>query len=617
VTRQQIIGEGSAYTGLAHHHHHQQPISTQHLRRAIQPPGGYHSGQLPLRARMPEMVVQSDFRKVSGITSEVFRQIEAVENEFDATTAAYFESVEKRGEMVIRLLNPQSLGRAGVEASRRYMNTATDGRHSVQFVEIVKRPGQTLGLYIREGDGYRCNDGVFISRIALESAVYNSGLLKVGDEILAVNLVDVRRMSLDDVVIIRSIPRRLVLIIRSRTYAGVQSAMMARKSMSNDYRDPPVVVVKTGVEDEPFEESNSQRDSENGHLMHARLKGLPENIPAMAVSLDGSQQYRGLPPRSGTLEDQVLYYNSQPSHLRNTMRSQPNTYPMQVRDDLWDYRSNVSRSRPYGIITQQPNVLQRQYPRTLENLAEQVHQFYSGYSSDVPQSSTRRSGSLQVTRASVHRPPSSGRQRYWEDYALAATGAHSGSLRRNARLLRTESDHGIPPTMSDDFLDRYVKPLSRGSTPTPPGYPGLVSMQELRQRRIDDLRNSASNQAISSILRRRSYLDGSASDTEASSPNQSHYLLRQRSLGPYSRMVRGSSRDSFQLRSSSLPRTRPITSSLDYRYSSRTPPTRRQQHQQQRQSVRFDRQALGYDEDSDGAVSAPELPATRSRRIGN
>lgn len=46
-------------------------------------------------------------------------------------------------------------------------------------MEILKRPAQTLGLYIREGNGVDRNDGVFISRIALESAVYSSGCLKV------------------------------------------------------------------------------------------------------------------------------------------------------------------------------------------------------------------------------------------------------------------------------------------------------------------------------------------------------------------------------------------------------------------------------------------------------
>lgn len=54
-----------------------------------------------------------------------------------------------------------------------------DSKHAVHLVEIVKRPGQTLGLYIREGNGLDRSDGVFISRIALESAVYNSGCLKV------------------------------------------------------------------------------------------------------------------------------------------------------------------------------------------------------------------------------------------------------------------------------------------------------------------------------------------------------------------------------------------------------------------------------------------------------
>ncbi|KAG8190885.1 hypothetical protein JTE90_010310 [Oedothorax gibbosus] len=116
--------------------------------------------------------------------------------------------------MMVRLLEPASLGRVGAEACRRYLRAA-GASHMVQFVKIVKRSGQTLGLYIREGDLMTQSDGVFISKIALESAVYSSGLLKVEDEILAVNLVDVRHVNLDDVVIMMSIPCRLVLTIWS------------------------------------------------------------------------------------------------------------------------------------------------------------------------------------------------------------------------------------------------------------------------------------------------------------------------------------------------------------------------------------------------------------------
>ena len=132
----------------------------------------------------------------------------------------------------------------------------------MHFVEIVKRPGQTLGLYIREGNGLDRYDGVFISRIAIESAVFNSGCLGVGDEILAVNLIDVTHMSLDDVVIIMSIPRRLVLTIRQRkgrVTGGTGSLLRPDTS-----KIPPVVVIKKDLDEEPFEESND----ENNHMGH-------------------------------------------------------------------------------------------------------------------------------------------------------------------------------------------------------------------------------------------------------------------------------------------------------------------------------------------------------------
>jgi len=86
----------------------------------------------------------------------------------------------------------------------------------IETVEVIKRPGQSLGFYIREGNGVDRVDGVFISRIAPGSAVERNGLLRVGEEIVAVDSVDIMHMSLDDVVILMSIPRRLVLTVRTR-----------------------------------------------------------------------------------------------------------------------------------------------------------------------------------------------------------------------------------------------------------------------------------------------------------------------------------------------------------------------------------------------------------------
>lgn len=72
------------------------------------------------------------------------------------------------------------------------------------------------------------------------------------------NLVDVTRMSLDDVVIIMSIPRRLVLVTR-QPGSGV---MPQPQSRSLEPKPPPVVVIKKELtrDDEPDDD-----DDENGH----------------------------------------------------------------------------------------------------------------------------------------------------------------------------------------------------------------------------------------------------------------------------------------------------------------------------------------------------------------
>lgn len=78
----------------------------------------------------------------------------------------------------------------------------------------------------------------------------------MGDEILAVNLVDVTHMSLDDVVIIMSIPRRLVLAIRQRC-GNRGTGSPGPPSLSRpEQKPPPVVVMKRDLRDEDLDETD-------------------------------------------------------------------------------------------------------------------------------------------------------------------------------------------------------------------------------------------------------------------------------------------------------------------------------------------------------------------------
>lgn len=67
---------------------------------------------------------------------------------------------------------------------------------------------------------------------------------------MAINLVDVRQVSLDDVVIITSIPRRLDM-------------MMTERPAMDEVR-PPVVVVKKEFVEEPNDEYLGPGDSIRG-----------------------------------------------------------------------------------------------------------------------------------------------------------------------------------------------------------------------------------------------------------------------------------------------------------------------------------------------------------------
>lgn len=102
----------------------------------------------------------------------------------------------------------------------------------------------------------------------------------MGDEILAVNLVDVTHMSLDDVVIIMSIPRRLVLAIRQRR-GGRGTNSPAPSQMGRSEQKPPVVVIKRDLRDdeqddiERITKSKSSRERRTGNLISFYINRIP------------------------------------------------------------------------------------------------------------------------------------------------------------------------------------------------------------------------------------------------------------------------------------------------------------------------------------------------------
>ena len=476
-------------------------------------------------------------------------------------------------------------------------------KYSVQLVEIVKRPGQTLGLYIREGNGADRQEGVFISRIALESPVYNSGCLRVGDEVLAVNLVDVTRMSLDDVVIIMSIPRRLLLTTRSRR--GVRQPQ--HQPNRHEPKPPPVVVLKKDYEEEPLDDSNS-----NGDQLRLGALGrppYPHGMPPPQERFSTLPRYR--PPDMSALrhEEPLMYPNRGgpqgppplPPHYGMKTGPHPGP-PMGMGPPHATHPGYGGRGgrmpgpggsrggygMPQGadylyqppppVITEQPRQrhpppfyqYDRSYPKTLESLAERIHSFYG-----------------------PPRPPG--------PHSLEPDIGYGGTLGRSTagrpRLARTLSDQRLPATEREALSDyegssgvsaarRYKAWQQANLAPLQQAYgsedgAALDRYQEAMRRL--------------SALRQRTRSVDYSSDTELLAPR------------PFAARPRSSSS-----RSNSLPRQRPYQGGG---IGSADPLSRQRLGRGVRSSLgpgmrlsASGRHSLaGSEDESDGAVSAPEM----------
>ena len=106
------------------------------------------------------------------------------------------------------------------------------GQFIIRNVPIVKSSSSPLGFFIRQGDGLFRKQGILVSRVTKGSFVESNALLQAGDEILAVNHVDVEGFSLDDVVRLIQIPRKLILKIKTSAFSIKRSSSVGEASSS-------------------------------------------------------------------------------------------------------------------------------------------------------------------------------------------------------------------------------------------------------------------------------------------------------------------------------------------------------------------------------------------------
>lgn len=158
-------------------------------------------------------------KHVKTLNTEIFQKLELIEKQSDLNYEMGL--VEEQGIVITRAIDPYNLMPHLTPKMLHYYQTnfLVGENHVIRFIEIIKRPGQTLGLYIRTVmfeslDMRLTREGLVVTKIESTSPIYDSEVLHVGDEILSINLIDIQGMSLDDVVVLMSIPRRLVLALR-------------------------------------------------------------------------------------------------------------------------------------------------------------------------------------------------------------------------------------------------------------------------------------------------------------------------------------------------------------------------------------------------------------------
>jgi len=158
-------------------------------------------------------------RRMSSVSQEDFDKMRLAEKEDDfleLRKATDITDPDTKGDpcppLPIKLIHGSFRHILGVREA-----CSKQGTFLQRTIELKRKPGESLGFYIRQGDGWEREDGIFVSRVVLGTDVDVFELLRVGDEIVRVNKVDVRGMNIEDVSALMQMPRRLILAVKVLT----------------------------------------------------------------------------------------------------------------------------------------------------------------------------------------------------------------------------------------------------------------------------------------------------------------------------------------------------------------------------------------------------------------
>ena len=419
------------------------------------------------------------------LTADVIAKIQAADNERELTTA--------QGDLVNTRIPHRRLDKVSEHLTGDLKNHARgelkDGDHLenserfiIRDVVIIKNSASPLGFFIRQGDGVFKKNGIFVSRIAQGSFVDVNGLLEVGDEIIAVNQVDIEGFNLDDVVRMIQIPRKLILTISTSGLLTERDSSIEEADGSSATSKNPEKTTSKGfkikTKDSQAEPSNYGKQTVQTETKNSKVdKNANEsrNISKSPISEDSS-----------TIEELINAIRAQNNRFKKTKKNSEHREE-ESRPSLEDHRNSVSSllkqrdvNKPEAptrkpssdaiiLSTRTPPLTSRKSstltPVTSVNLIFDDPDDFAVPSPAVKNSmsnedSLKLYSSKQIPRSPPGSPGGSPKARR----RLPSVPADS------VRTSRCNSDSGSP-TLTKPLLNLPTEPRSRRMLPTPPPSP--------------------------------------------------------------------------------------------------------------------------------------------------